>query len=123
MNSTIATPVDWIELRLRLRPFCEKHRIRRLDVFGSAALGQATAASDVDMMATLDETVPVSTGELLEMAGEAEVSRPTGRLPAAFVVGKVAEPCCPGTYSLHSDLCVWRLTNSDAGATFFKLPG
>ncbi len=63
---------------MRLRPLCEKHRIRRLDVFGSAARGQATATSDVDLMATLDESVPISTAELLEIAGEAEelVGRP-----------------------------------------------
>lgn len=60
------------ELRTRLRPLCEKHRIRRLEIFGSAARGQATPGSDVDLLATLDETVPVSTGELLEIAGEAE---------------------------------------------------
>jgi len=47
-------------------------------VFGSAALGQISADSDVDLMATLDETVPISTSELLEMAGEVEelIGRP-----------------------------------------------
>ena len=55
-----------------LRPFCEKHRIRRMEVFGSTALGRATSDSDVDLLVTLDESVPVSTTELLEMAGEAE---------------------------------------------------
>src|SRR5262245_46382510 len=60
------------KLRKRLRPFCEKHRIRRLEVFGSAAGGQATSSSDVDLLVTLDESTPVSTSELLEMAGEAE---------------------------------------------------
>jgi uncharacterized protein len=66
------------ELGARLRPLCEKYRIRRLDVFGSAARGKATVASDVDLMATLDESIPTSTAELLEMAGEAEelVGRP-----------------------------------------------
>jgi uncharacterized protein len=66
------------ELRGVLRPFCEKHRIRRLDLFGSAARGQAGPRSDVDMLVTLDESAPVSTGDLLEMAGEAEelVGRP-----------------------------------------------
>ena len=59
------------ELRKRLRPFCEKHRIRRLEVFGSAATGVATSSSDVDLLVTLDESNPVSTSELLEMAGEA----------------------------------------------------
>ena len=66
------------ELRERLRPFCEKHRIRRLEVFGSAASGQDAPSSDVDLLVTLDESAPVSTAELLEMAGEAEelVGRP-----------------------------------------------
>jgi len=66
------------ELRRRLRPFCESHHIRRLEVFGSAARGQAKPSSDVDLLVTFDESVPVSTGELLEMAGEAEelVGRP-----------------------------------------------
>jgi hypothetical protein len=58
------------ELETRLRPFCKKHHIRRLEVFGSAARGQAAPGSDVDLLVTLDE--PVSTGALLEMAGEAE---------------------------------------------------
>ena len=60
------------ELRTVLRPFCEKHHIRRLEIFGSAACGRAVPGSDVDMLVTLDESVPVSTAELLEMAGEAE---------------------------------------------------
>jgi len=66
------------ELRKRLRPFCQKHRIRRLDVFGSAAAGLATSSSDVNLLATLDESTPVPTSELLEMAGEAEelIGRP-----------------------------------------------
>ena len=66
------------ELRRRLRPFCEKHPIRRLEVFGSVARGQAAPGSDVDLLVTLDESAPVSTADLLEMAGEAEelVGRP-----------------------------------------------
>jgi uncharacterized protein len=66
------------ELRKLLRPFCEKHNIRRLEVFGSAASGQASPSSDVDLLVTLPESASVSTAELLEMAGEAEelVGRP-----------------------------------------------
>jgi len=60
------------ELRNRLRPFCEKHPIRRLEIFGSAAHGNAKPGSDVDLLVTLDESAPVSTADLLEMAGEAE---------------------------------------------------
>jgi predicted nucleotidyltransferase len=66
------------ELRKRLRLFCEKLRIRRLEIFGSAAAGQATSGSDVDLLVALNESIPVSTSELLEMAGEAEelIGRP-----------------------------------------------
>ena len=59
-------------LRSALRAFCERHPIRRLDVFGSAARGQAGPRSDVDLLVTLDDSVPVSTLEILEMAGEVE---------------------------------------------------
>ena len=65
-------PLSSDELRERLRPFCEKHRLRRLEVFGSAAARLATSGSDVDLLVTFDESIPVSTSELLEMAGEAE---------------------------------------------------
>ncbi len=60
------------DLRRRLRGFCEKHHIRRLEVFGSVAHGHALRDSDVDLLVTLDESRPASTAELLEMAGEAE---------------------------------------------------
>jgi predicted nucleotidyltransferase len=59
-------------LRKRLGGFCQKYRIRRLDVFGSVASGRGSEASDVDLLVTLDDSVAVSTAEVLEMAGEAE---------------------------------------------------
>ncbi|MGZ8427132.1 MAG: nucleotidyltransferase family protein [Candidatus Binatia bacterium] len=76
LNSAPALSPD--DLRRRLRPFCEKHKIRRLEVFGSAANGQASPSSDVDLLVTLAESASVSTDDLLEMAGEAEelVGRP-----------------------------------------------
>ena len=74
-DPSVLSPED---LRARLRPFCEKHHIRRLEVFGSAARGAITPSSDIDLLVTLDQSAPVSTAELLEMAGEAEevVGRP-----------------------------------------------
>jgi uncharacterized protein len=65
-------------LRTRLRPLCEKHRIRRLDVFGSASRSDVRTESDVDLLVTFDDGTPIPTAELLEMAGEAEelVGRP-----------------------------------------------
>jgi predicted nucleotidyltransferase len=65
-------PPTLAELGALLQTFCQKHRIRRLDVFGSVARGQPTAASDLDLLVTPDEVKPPSTAELLEMAGEAE---------------------------------------------------
>ena len=65
-------PLSLAELQTVLRPFCEKHRIRRLEVFGSAARGLATPESDVDLLVTLDESGPAAVADLLEMAGEAE---------------------------------------------------
>jgi hypothetical protein len=60
------------ELRRLLRPFCQKHGIRRLEIFGSAARGVAGPDSDVDMLVTLDDSTPISAADLIEMAGEAE---------------------------------------------------
>jgi len=59
-------------MRLLFPPFCEKYHIRRLEVFGSVARGDATSRSDVDLLVTLDEARSTSTADLLEMAGEAE---------------------------------------------------
>jgi len=67
-----AKPLSLEELRVVLHPFCKRHPIRRLEIFGSSARGQAQAESDVDMLVTFDESKPVSSGDLLEMAGEAE---------------------------------------------------
>ncbi|MDF0673585.1 MAG: nucleotidyltransferase domain-containing protein [Nitrospira sp.] len=55
-----------------------KHRIYRLEVFGSAARGDVRPDSDVDLLVMLDESVSVSTDELLETAGEVEelIGRP-----------------------------------------------
>ncbi len=43
-----------------------------MDIFGSSARGLTAAGSDVDMLVTFDESKPVSTADVLEMAGEAE---------------------------------------------------
>ena len=63
-------PLSIGELQTVLRPFCQKHRISRLEVFGSVARGVAASGSDVDLLVTLDGPRP--SADLLEMAGEAE---------------------------------------------------
>lgn len=60
------------ELETRLHGFCQRHGLRRLEVFGSIANGGADAESDVDLLVTLREQPPVGVAELLEMAGEVE---------------------------------------------------
>ena len=65
-------PLKLAELGTLFQTFCQKHRIRRLDVFGSVVRDQMTAASDLDLLVTTDPVHPPSTAELLEMAGEAE---------------------------------------------------
>lgn len=61
-----------LDVAIRLQRFGQQHPIRRIEVFGSVARGDATSASDLDLLVTLDETKEVSTDELLEMAGEAD---------------------------------------------------
>src|ERR1700738_2319440 len=104
--------VSLAELKARLQRFCEKHRIQRLDVFGSAARGEAGPGSDVDLLVTLNESSPVSVAELLEMAGEAEevVGRPVDFVLRPFS-REIAEPFCTRAYSIHCGLRLWRLIN------------
>jgi predicted nucleotidyltransferase len=100
-------PPSLTELRRLLRPFCEKYRIRRLEVFGSAARGQAAPGSDVDLLVTLDDSKAVSTAELLEMAGEAEE---VAGVPVDFVLRSSVENS-PNRFSreaiLATAVCVY----------------
>lgn len=95
------------ELRTLLGPFCQKHRIRRLEVFGSLARGKPRPDSDLDVLVTLDESKPVSTGELLEMAGEAEE---LVGVPVDFVLRRSLEKS-PNHFArediLKSAICVY----------------
>ena len=95
------------ELRRRFRPFCEKHHIRRLEVFGSVARGQTGPGSDVDLLVTLDESVPISTAALLEMAGEAEE---LAGAPVDFVLRSSLEKSpnrLARDYILSTSFCVY----------------
>ena len=76
------------EVASQLQALGQRHPIRRLEVFGSVARGDATAASDLDLLVTLDESRDVTTDELLEMAGEAEEL--VGR-PVDFVIRRSVE--------------------------------
>jgi hypothetical protein len=92
-------------LRQRLKPFCEKYNIRRLEVFGSVARGEAGPGSDMDLLVTFDG--PVSTAALLEMAGEAEE---LVGIPVDFVLRRSLEQS-PNRFArehiLSSAVCVY----------------
>lgn len=100
-------PLSVAELRRVFRPFCEKYRIRRLEVFGSTAHGQAAPGSDVDLLVTLDDSKAVSTAELLEMADEAEE---VAGVPVDFVLRSSVENS-PNRFSreqiLSTAVCVY----------------
>jgi len=68
MNLRAASTVQ--QLKADFSPFCKKHRIQSLAVFGSMARGTATAESDLDLLADPAPGTPVDA--ILEMAGEAE---------------------------------------------------
>jgi uncharacterized protein len=51
-NSAELLPPSVEELKSRLAPFCRRHGIARLEVFGSVAQGQARFGSDVDLLIT-----------------------------------------------------------------------
>ena len=71
MKRPSGTP--WLEeLRPKWEPFCRKHRLRHLAIFGSHARGTGRPSSDFDLLATLEDPSRVAPGELFEMAGEAE---------------------------------------------------
>jgi hypothetical protein len=101
-QSDILSPASLCQ---RLQPFCEKHHIRRLEVFGSVARGQAGPGSDMDLLVTFDE--PVSTAALLEMAGEAEE---LVGIPVDFVLRRSLEQS-PNQFArehiLASAVCVY----------------
>lgn len=69
---TVAPNAFLNEIRPKLAPFCRKHRLRRLAVFGSFSRGQQGVHSDIDLLATLENPAAVPADELFEMAGEAE---------------------------------------------------
>jgi predicted nucleotidyltransferase len=106
MERSLAMPTV-AQLRTLLAPFCQRHRIRRLEVFGSVARGGANEASDVDLLVTPNESQPPSTAELLEMAGEAEEL--LGR-PVDFVLRPALEQS-PNPFArahiLASAVCVY----------------
>jgi uncharacterized protein len=45
-----APPLTIPEIRAKLVPFCERHGVARLELFGSLATGEARTGSDIDLL-------------------------------------------------------------------------
>jgi predicted nucleotidyltransferase len=46
------------EIKETAGPICRRHRVRRLDLFGSRARGDAKASSDIDFCVQLEDLPP-----------------------------------------------------------------
>jgi len=46
------------EIQTRVRSFCQKHPIEKLEVFGSVAKDMANEESDIDLLATFSPVIP-----------------------------------------------------------------
>ena len=46
------------EIKQTAEPICRRHRVRRLDLFGSRARGDAKANSDIDLCVLLEDLPP-----------------------------------------------------------------
>ena len=64
MSTTATKRLSLAELRVAVRPVCERHPVARLEVFGSQARGSARAGSDVDLLV---EFLPDANPGLFEM--------------------------------------------------------
>jgi predicted nucleotidyltransferase len=54
-NDTFPPSLD--EIKTRLTPFCQRHGVARLEVFGSLARGEPHRGSDIDLLVTFQPEV------------------------------------------------------------------
>ena len=52
-----ALPLSLDEIKSRLAPFCRRHGVARLEVFGSLARGESHRGSDIDLLVTFQPGV------------------------------------------------------------------
>ena len=58
VHAITTAPITLNELQTRVRSFCEKHPIARLEVFGSMSKETAHEHSDIDLLATFSPGIP-----------------------------------------------------------------
>lgn len=54
-----ASPPSLDKIKSRLAPFCQRHGISRLEVFGSLARGESHRGSDIDLLVTFQPGVNI----------------------------------------------------------------
>jgi predicted nucleotidyltransferase len=54
-NGVLPPSLD--EIKSRLAPFCRRHGVARLEVFGSLARGESHVGSDIDLLVTFQPDV------------------------------------------------------------------
>jgi predicted nucleotidyltransferase len=90
------------EIIRRVLPFCQKHGITRLEIFGSVARGDATAGSDIDLIATFPQHPGL---EIVSM--EEECARLLGVPVHLLTAETVAEMTNPYRQkSIQRDRCI-----------------
>jgi predicted nucleotidyltransferase len=74
--TTIETPsgaaLSLDALGERLRPFCLRHPVQKLEVFGSVARGEASRGSDVDLLVTFTPSARFGMFTFLRLKSEIE---------------------------------------------------
>ena len=58
-TTTNESPPSLDEIKSRLAPFCRRHGISRLEVFGSLARGESHLGSDIDLLVTFQPGVNI----------------------------------------------------------------
>jgi predicted nucleotidyltransferase len=83
-------PPSLNEIKSRLAPFCQRHGVARLEVFGSLARGEPQRGSDIDLLVTFQPEVHLG----WDFSGVAEFE---SRLLAALA--HLTKPGAPTTHA------------------------
>jgi len=72
MPAVLTPPPGIDQIRALVSDLCAKHRVARLDVFGSVASGVASAGSDVDLLVQFMPEVRAGLFEMAELKDDIE---------------------------------------------------
>lgn len=87
-----ALPRSLQQLKSQLTPFCKRHRVAKLEVFGSVARGETRAGSNLDLLVTFSARSPFGMGFLCAPGGDGAHPRLQGRFADSPVGGAGSKP-------------------------------